>query len=85
MPKCLHPPCPRQVADALYCDEHQYVPTWTTNISRETQPSVAYPPQSARESAPRGAQPLWLVPIILIVAVLAILGVALLVILKLIF
>ena len=84
MPKCLHPPCPRQVDDALYCDEHQYEPPWMTNISRESQPSWG-PPQSARESAPRGAQPLRLVPIILGVAILAILAIALIVILKLIF
>jgi hypothetical protein len=85
MPKCLHPPCPRQVADALYCEEHQYVPQWTTNVTREQQPSWGYQPQSAPESAPRSAQPLWLIPIVLIVAILAILAVAVLVILKFIF
>ena len=89
MPKCLHPPCDRLVVDALYCDEHQYVPQWTTNVTRESQPSWGYPPQSAPESAPRSvprsAQPLWLIPIILIVAILAILAVAVLVIVKLVF
>jgi hypothetical protein len=34
MPKCLHPPCDRLVDDALYCDEHKYIPHWTTNITR---------------------------------------------------
>lgn len=38
MPKCLHPPCPRQVANALYCDEHKYVPDSTTNLRSEDEP-----------------------------------------------
>ena len=38
MPKCLHPPCPRQVANALYCDEHKYVPDSTTNLRHEDEP-----------------------------------------------
>jgi hypothetical protein len=86
MPKCLHPPCPRQVADGLYCDEHQYEAPWMTNISRESEPympSAGFPSQGL-PTAPRAAPPL-LVPIILGVAILVILAVALIVILKLIF
>ena len=87
MPKCLHPPCPRQVTDTLYCDEHQYVPTWTTNISRESEPyapSVGFPSQGL-PTASRGAPTPLLVPIILGLAILLILAVAVIVILKLIF
>ena len=92
MPKCLHPPCPNQVADALYCDEHKYIPHWTTNVTHVEQPQVRtqtdnWPscapcePQSA-PSTPRPTPILWLALLILILAILA---VGLIGILKLIF
>jgi hypothetical protein len=91
MPKCLHPPCDRFVDDALYCDEHKYIPHWTTNVTRVQEPQVsihtgdwpAYAPmpQSA-PPAPHRAPVLWLALVILILAILA---VGLIVILKLIF
>jgi len=60
MPKCLHPPCPRQVANALYCDEHKYVPDSTTNLRSEDEPwgdvgIVDWP--SNAPSAPCGSEP----------------------------
>ena len=60
MPKCLHPPCPRQVANALYCDEHKYVPDSTTNLRSEDEPwgdvgSVDWPGNAP--SAPCGSEP----------------------------
>lgn len=90
MPKCLHPPCDRLVDDALYCDEHKYIPHWTTNVTNvtvEVPATYAPMPQIAPSDSYREphAQPPLLVPIILGVAILAILAVALIVILKLIF
>lgn len=89
MPKCLHPPCPNQVADALYCEEHKYIPHWTTNVTEVEHPRVSidtgdwptYAPGSPR-SAPRPAPILVLA---LLVLILAILAVGIIVILKLVF
>ena len=95
MPKCLHPPCDKLVDDALYCDEHKYIPHWTTNITRvedrtlgnETTgtwaseaPSRSMP--SEPYQPPHRAPILWLALVILILAILA---VGLIVALKLIF
>ncbi|HET6670848.1 MAG TPA: hypothetical protein VFH15_11510 [Pyrinomonadaceae bacterium] len=93
MPKCLHPPCPNQVADALYCDEHRYIPHWTTNVEQPRvsidtgdwptyAPSVPQSAPSAPRSAPRPAPILVLA---LLVLILAILAVGMIVILKLVF
>jgi len=82
MPKCLHPPCDRLVDDALYCDEHKYIPHWTTNITRvedrtlsnETEwiqaPSRSLP--SETYSPPHRAPVLGLVLVVLILALLAV-------------
>ena len=91
MPKCLHPPCDKLVDDALYCDEHKYIPHWTTNITRVEDRTLSYEewgseapslPQSAPSESyrPRHRAPiLWLA---LLVLILAILAVGLIVILK---
>lgn len=91
MPKCLHPPCDRLVDDALYCDEHKYIPHWTTNVTRVEEPQAGIQTgewQSAPQSAPsaprRAPRPAPILLLALLVLILAILAVGLIVALKLI-
>ena len=95
MPKCLHPPCDRLVDDALYCDEHKYIPHWTTNITRvedrtlsnETTGPWASEAPSQPQSAPSAPyRPPHRAPVlglVLVVLILALLAVGVIVILKL--
>ena len=99
MPKCLHGPCPNQVTDSLYCDEHKYIPDWTTNLSVGESSGGAFgnmpqylpSPQSAPSApanpynVPHAPRRTPVLGLVLLVLILAILAVAVIVILKLIF